>query len=66
MSQKSDDFDFDLSNLDDLGLDDLNDITDIDFNMDLEKVSLFLFKFKKKSFSGVDARRQFAQVSKLR
>ena len=50
MSQKSDDFDFDLSNLDDLGLDDLNDITDIDFNMDLEKVSYFLLKFMKKSF----------------
>ena len=42
MSQKSDDFDFDLSNLDDLGLDDLNDITDIDFSMDLEKVIHFL------------------------
>ena len=52
MSQNSESlFEFDMSNLDDLELDDLDDI---DFNMDLEKVSFIKFKFGNQFFTGVE------------
>ena len=53
MSQNSESlFEFDMSNLDDLGLDDLDDT---DFNMDLEKVSFYQVQiWESVFFTGVE------------